>query len=77
MAIDTDARGHVGAGPEPATELRFIYAVGFVLCLTAAVLSRLLPWRWSARRAGAEARRSILAEARSGACKTIPVSFMG
>lgn len=77
MAVDTDTREHSTLGKGPPVECRVIYAVSFVICLAAAILSRLLPWRWSARRARPEARRSIVAEARSAASTMIPVSFMG
>jgi hypothetical protein len=56
----------------PALEFRLLLALAFCVFLVTETASRLMP-----RRAGAGPRRSILAEARAAASRTIPLAFMG
>lgn len=59
-----------------AADHRVLYAIGFVVFLLAAVLSRLWPGYWL-QSAADRRRKSVLAEAREATCATIPYAFMG
>lgn len=56
-------------------EFRLLFIVSFVLFLTAALLSRLAPWRWLSpeTRGGL----SIIGEAKAAANASLPFAFMG
>lgn len=62
---------------EEAWDFRLIFATSFAIFLVAAVVGRLLPWRWSPRPAGRAGSRSVIAEARATTNTFVPFAFMG
>ncbi len=78
MALETDTR-HAGVSRwrHGETEYRLLHAVLFSIFVTSIAMSRLMPWRWYARRSSDAPRRSILCEARATTNKIVPMAFMG
>lgn len=62
---------------EEAWDFRLIFATSFAIFLVAAVVGRLLPWRWSPRPAGRAGSKSVIAEARATTNTFVPFAFMG
>jgi hypothetical protein len=60
------------AGFRELLDRHLIFAVCFAIFMVIALVSRLLPWRWSR----SAARRSVFAEARQGADRVTPFCFM-
>ena len=75
MALEADAR-HVATdhGRHGEIEYRLLHAVLFSIFVTSIAMSRLMPWRWYARRTSEAPRRSILCEARATTNKIVPMA---
>ncbi len=76
MTALTKPRVH-GRRARKTAEFRVYYAPLFIICLVAAVVGRLLPWRWRPFEGAPGDRRSILEEARSATISAVPFAFMG
>ena len=56
-------------------EYKLLYTVGFTAFLGAAIIARLMPWRWQMF-GGKSLHRSVFEEARIRANGTVPFAFM-
>lgn len=72
---DTGALSTRTTGRE-ALEYRLVYLIGFSAFLGAALIGRLLPWRWRILGGTGGNGRSVFAEARMRADGTVPFAFM-
>jgi hypothetical protein len=63
--------------PKQSIEFRLIFALTFVFFLGAALLERLMPWRWIGSDASRRPRASIFKEARETAGTCTTYAFMG
>jgi hypothetical protein len=66
------------SSPKPleTAEFRLIFALCFAAFLLEAIASRAMPWRGHVDTLG-EQRKSVFAQARAAADRTIPFAFMG
>jgi hypothetical protein len=78
MALETDTR-HAGITRwrHDQIEYRLLHAVLLGIFVTSIAVSRMMPWRWFARRVDELPRRSVLCEARATTNKIVPMAFMG
>lgn len=58
-------------------EYRLIFAAAFLVFLLASAIERLSPSRWSERADAAQARKSVVAQAKESASIAVGYAFMG
>jgi hypothetical protein len=77
LALSKHSTSHVKRGGKRSIEFRIIFAVSFAFFLLAAVVERLLPWKWLALRPERKRQQTIFEQAWEAAGTCTTYAFMG